>query len=82
MRRMLEADAADAPFFEFPNNVFSEESDLSRPADEPAFFRSRRRRNQREHSGAIGRSNRNPPVTGRKISLEGEGESKQISVEL
>jgi hypothetical protein len=79
---MVEADAADAPFFEFPNNVFGEESNLSGPADEPAFFRSRRWSNQREHSGAIGRSNRNPPVAGWKIPLEGQGEPKQISVEM
>src|SRR5215467_5000395 len=82
LRRMVEWDAALAPFFIFGNDVFGQENDSRGPADELVFFGTGWRCHQQEHSCAIRGSDRQRAVRRKERHFVGESETQPIQVEL
>src|SRR6267154_6777996 len=78
---MVKTHAAAAPFLELGEDVFGQEDDLSRAADKLVFIGAGFRSNEREHSGAIGRSDGERIFDGRERDVKGQAESQLIQVE-
>ncbi len=70
-RRILKPDTAAAPLSIFGGHVLSDEYDPGGPSDEVVLAGFGLRGDEREQSAAIGRGDRQPPVTGLKQGVEG-----------
>src|SRR5258708_7898456 len=81
LRRMVKTHTAGAPFLELGEDVFGQEDDLSRAADKLVFIGAGFRSNEREHSGAIGRSDGDRIFDGGERDVKGHAESQLIQVE-
>jgi len=78
---MVKMDAAAAPLVELRENILCQERRGRRPADELVLFRVRLGRNEREHPCAVGRSNGDPPVSGRQAGICGQPKPELVQVE-
>ncbi len=79
---MVKTHAVAAPFFELGDYVFGQEDDLSRTADKLVFIGAGLRSNEREYSGAIGRSDGEGIFDGGERDIKGQAESQLIQIEL
>jgi len=73
-----EANAASAPFAVRRRQILGDEHNLSRPAYEPALRRIRSGLNQREHRGAVGRRDRQQPMTRPHAGVKRDAKSKRL----
>src|SRR5206468_3760924 len=76
-----EANAAFAPFAIRRGQILGHEHHLSGSADEPALRGIRLGLNQREHRGAVGRCDRQQPMTRPHAGVERDPESERLLVE-
>jgi hypothetical protein len=76
----LKPNPARAPFVKLGRNIFGDEDDLRRPADECVVFRVGLGCDQRKHGAAVGRSNRHPALTRSKADITDQTESKLVQV--
>ena len=81
-RGIAKADSALAPFAEFSNDILGKEDDRRVPPDQLVFIRLGIGHDQPKHRRAIGRSNRDQTITGRKAQVQRHIESKLLPVEL
>src|SRR5689334_125817 len=81
LRRVVKSDAATVPFLEFRKDIFGQEDNLSRAADELVFLGAGFRNDEREHRGAIGWSDSERTAGGRKGGVQDKAESQLIQVE-
>ncbi len=78
---MTEANPALAPFAEFGGDILGHKNDVRRPPDQLARYRTELGRDQVEHCGAIGRSDRNPALAGLQLRVKSQIESELVKVE-
>jgi uncharacterized protein (TIGR03437 family) len=81
-RRIAKMNSALGPLAVFCNDILCKKNDGRGPADEPVVFRAGIGRDQPEHRGSVGRSNRHQAMTGLKACIQGQIESELIHVEL
>jgi hypothetical protein len=81
-RRILKPDTAPPPLSIFGGHVLRDEYDPGRPSDKVVLAGFGLGGDEREQSAAIGRSDRQPPVTRMKHGIEGQIESQLIQVEM
>jgi hypothetical protein len=79
---MVKADSTLAPFFELGTDVFGQEDNPGRTADELEFLRFGSRSYQQKHSGTIRRSNCERMILRCQWRAVGGAESQLIQVEL
>jgi hypothetical protein len=80
--RMVKADSTLAPFFELGKDVFGQEYNPGRTADELVFLRPGSRSYQQKHSSTIRRSNRERIILRGQWRVIGGAESQLVQVEL
>jgi hypothetical protein len=81
-RRMMKMNPALTPLLIHGIDIFGDENDLSRPANQIIFFRAWLRRDKRNNRAAIRRRHRYPAATAFKAVISNQVESKLIQVEL
>ena len=80
-RRVLELHAAPPPLAVHRGQVFGDEHDLRRPADQPGVRRLRRRLDQRQHHAPVRRRHRHGPLPRRDLRVERQPEPERVHVE-
>src|SRR5712671_851980 len=78
---MTEAHSSLAPFAKLGSDIFCNENNRRRPADELVLWGIGIGRNQGKHRRPVGWCNRYPSLAGRKASIKSQMESELVQVE-
>ena len=80
-RRSLEADASLRPFLEFCGDIFGNEDDLRRTADQLVLLGARLGSDKGKDGGAVGRGYADPAFAGLHASVVGDVEAELVDEE-
>jgi len=80
-RRGMKADTPPGPFLKFAENVFGDEHDVCRAADEFVFGRFGLRDDKRENGGTVGRRDGDETFAGLEFGVVGEMEAELVHEE-
>src|SRR5579864_4360562 len=78
LRRVMEANAALAPFLEFRHDVFGDQHGVAAAANQLVFLGFARGGDERKQRVAIGRGNRDPAVAGFVALVDDQAESELV----
>jgi hypothetical protein len=78
---VAKADSAFLPLAELAEDVFGDEDDLGRPADELVLRGVGPGRDEGENGGAVGRGDRDPALARLDAGVEGQLEPELVEVE-
>src|SRR5262245_35719912 len=81
MRRMMKTNSALTPLLIYGIDVFSDENNLPRPANQLIFFGAGRRSDKRKDRAAVRRPDRYPSAATFKAVINEQTESELVQVE-